>query len=126
MLTPEKIEIGKANANIPPNGGLHQHHDCIRIAYEWLDAQKKLKNPSKKQVASKHLIENWSGRYVSASDVIVAAYLHPDIKGEYPYLNIGSRLIEPSKERLKNIGEAFTHHYHEHHRPSAYSTQETL
>lgn len=42
MLTDEEIEYGKANVKYSlKEGGLHEHNDCIRMAYEWLDAQKK-------------------------------------------------------------------------------------
>ena len=57
----------------------------------------------------KHYIEEWAGRYVSTSDVEVAATLHPEINGQYPFYNISSRLTEPSVSRLENIGEALTH-----------------
>jgi|SRR6266404_2796895 len=60
---------------------LHQHDDCIRIAYEWLDAQVQTKGVIRRARPLKHIIENWAGRYVSQSDVEVAANLHPRIKG---------------------------------------------
>lgn len=105
MLTDKQIEHGKLNA---PNelGGHHEHNDCIRMAYEWLDAQHKTKTIRKTYNPLKHIIETWSGRYVSASDVTVAAWLHPDIRGTYPHFNISSRLTMPSLARLEGIGEA--------------------
>ncbi len=90
---------------------LHQHDDCIRIAYEWLDAQIQTKDIIRKARPLKHIIENWAGRYVSQSDVEVAANLHPRIKGTYPYFNISSRLTLPSDARLADISEAKTQHY---------------
>jgi hypothetical protein len=71
-----------------------------------LDAQRKLKRKSSRGYALKHLIEDWGGRYVSQSDVSVAAELHPDVHGKYPLFNISSKLTGPSKSRLKNIAEA--------------------
>jgi len=121
MLTDEQIDAAKQRTTYSLPDPVHQHNDCIRIAYEWLDAQKKLKRPSSRPVASKHLIENWGGRYVSASDVCVAAELHPDVEGTYPYLNISSRLIEPSTRRLEGIAEANTHYYRSSHEPEKYN-----
>jgi hypothetical protein len=51
------------------------------------------------------------GRYVSQSDVEVAAELHPAIKGEYPHFNISSRLTRPSDARLAGIEKAKTQDY---------------
>lgn len=87
----------------------HEHNDCIRIAFEWLDAQKKTKGLNQKGYALKHMIEGWAGRYVSQDDVEVAAILHPEIKGKYPSFNISARLVEPSQKRLQGIGEAHKH-----------------
>jgi len=102
----------------------YEHNDCIRIAYEWLDAQKKIKNPTTKRWTLKHLIEKWAGRYVSTSDVEVAANMHPNIHGKYPNFNISARLTEPSTDRLKNISEAFKHNYREQHDSSIYKIHE--
>ena len=108
MLTDAQIEHGKAGA---PNRleGHHEHNDCIRMAYEWLDAQTKTETIRNTYNPLKHIIEKWSGRYVSESDVTVAAWLHPDIKGTYPNFNISSRLTMPSVSRLQGIGEAGKH-----------------
>jgi len=126
MLSDQEIEAAKARIKYSlPDGGHHEHNDCIRIAYEWLDAQKKIKNPTKKTYAIKHLIEKWAGRYVSRSDVEVAALLHREIHGTYPHFNISTRLTEPSIERLKNISEAFNHNdYRDQHDPTLYKNQE--
>jgi hypothetical protein len=89
---------------------VHEHDDCIRIAYEWLDAQRKTKTPRwPRHYALKHLIERWAGRYVSQNDVEVAAELHPEIRGVYPSYNIGTRLVWPSEARLVGISEAMKH-----------------
>lgn len=56
----------------------------------------------------KHFIEAWAGRYVSQSDVSVAAVLL-GLQGSYPRFNISSRLIRPSLARLEGIGEAGAH-----------------
>lgn len=105
------IEISKAKETTPYQHRaeiLHEHDDCIRIAYEWMDAQKKTKSPTRKTWAVKHLVEQWAGRYVSRSDVEVAAHMHPDIIGTYPYFNISARLTDPATARLDGIGEART------------------
>lgn len=109
MLTDKQIEQAKKTTRYSSrNDILHEHNDCIRIAYEWLDAQKKLKAPTTKTYALKHLIENWCGRYISKTDVEVAAHIHPEIHGQYPHFNISARLTRPSTDRLKGISEAFT------------------
>lgn len=108
MLTDEAIETAKALTKYSlPEGGNHEHNDCIRMAYEWLDAQIKTKSPTKKAFPLKHIIEKWAGRYVSRSDVEVAALMHPEVHGDYPFFNISTRLTEPSSSRLREIPEAF-------------------
>ena len=123
MITKEQIEKAKKEIALQDDPH-HEHDDCIRIAYEWLDAQRKTKKPSTRSRPLKHLIENWAGRYVSQSDVEIAAHLHPDISGKYSRYNISSRLTEPSMDRLKNIGEALTQGYRKSHRPENYKLQE--
>lgn len=125
MLTDAQIEQGKRATKYTERKPLHEHPDCIRIAYQWLDAQKRTAGRLSKTFALKHIIEEWGGRYVSQSDVEVAAQLHPDINGTYPHFNISARLTEPSRERLKNISEAFTQSYNERHDPSLYSQSES-
>ena len=124
MITDDEIEEAKKHAAYTLDSHHHEHNDCIRIAYEWLDARKKTKGITTKGNAIKHLIENWGGRYVSTSDVCVAAQLHPDIRGEYPLFNISARLTEPSASRLNNIPEAMTHHYHDNHNSKSYKCHE--
>lgn len=102
----------------------HEHDDCIRICYAWLDAQVKKKYTTRKNRPIKTIIENWAGRYVSASDVEVAATLHPEIKGSYPLFNIGPDLVRPSAKRLAKIPEAFTQNYEENPRSLVYSRNE--
>ncbi len=109
MLTNYDIEKAKQKCHYSLPNPAHYHDDCIRIAYEWLDAQKPIKNPQLKVLDLKHIIENWAGRYVSRSDVEVAATLHPKFFGRYPCYNLSSKLVRPSTARLKHITEAFTH-----------------
>ncbi len=108
MLTDEQIEDAKKRVTYSLGEPHHEHNDCIRIAYEWLDAQERTKGVTRSPRPLKHHIEKWGGRYVSQSDVDVAAELHPDIKGTYPYFNISRRLTLPSESRLDGIGEART------------------
>ncbi|HBJ87993.1 MAG TPA: hypothetical protein DDZ88_29880 [Verrucomicrobiales bacterium] len=122
MLTSKDISDAKKRLNKPE--GHHEHDDCIRIAYEWLDAQTITKSIGSRQYALKHMIERWAGRYVSQSDVEVAAELHPCIRGKYPFFNISSRLTEPSTTRLEAIGQAMTHHNRESHQTKDYSRHE--
>lgn len=107
MLTDSQINDAKAKAPVRLERH-HEHNDCVRIAYEWLDAQQKIKGVISSPFPLKHMVERWGGRYVSQSDVEVAAWLHPDIQGTYPRYNISKRLTLPSDSRLSNIGEAFS------------------
>lgn len=124
-LTDQQIEDAKKHVRYTlSEGGHHEHPDTIRLAYEWLDAQRKLANPNKRRSSPlKHIIENWAGRYVSQTDVDVAAYLHPDINGEYPYFNISSRFTRPNDRRLAGIGEAKTQDYGDRYQDS-YAVEE--
>lgn len=100
-------------------------NDGVRIAYQWLDAQVNTKNPVQKSRALKHMIENWAGRYVSQSDVEVAAYLHPRITGSYPRFNISSHLTLPAEKRLSGIPSARTQSYDMRNDEREYSHCET-
>jgi hypothetical protein len=124
MLTDAQIDSAKARTIYTHGQPLHEHNDCIRFAYEWLDAQRKIKGLTKKSFAIKHLIERWAGRYVSTSDVEVAAVLHSEIKGTYPYFNISARLTNPSKHRISHLGQAFTHDYHDRDNQKTYTYTE--
>ena len=86
---------------------------AVWIAYEWLDAQIKTKHPVLKFRALKHIIENWGRRYVSQSDVEVAALMHPDIRGIYTRaITINSaKLTRPCANRLDDIASARTQRY---------------
>ncbi|BCS94749.1 hypothetical protein DSLASN_03810 [Desulfoluna limicola] len=123
-LSDTEIERAKNKTKYSLDSAHHEHNDCIRIAYEWLDAQEKIKNPTTKTYALKHIIEKWAGRYVSTSDVEVAAVMHPDINGTYPHFNISARLTEPSIKRLKALPEAFKHSYRDRYDPSVYKLHE--
>lgn len=124
MQSDTEIESAKRKTKYSLDEPHHEHNDCIRIAYQWLDAQKKIKTPTTITYPLKHFIEKWAGRYVSATDVEVAAQMHPDIKGVYPHFNISGRLTEPSKERLTGISEAFKHSYRERYDSSVYKLHE--
>lgn len=114
MLTDSQIEDMKAGFeyssslgypyNKKPYKPTHGSNERIRIAYQWLDAQKKIKTINKRLCFPvKHMVEGWCGDYVSRDDVEIAAALHPSIKGEYPDFNISQMLTLPSKSRLSNI-----------------------
>lgn len=123
-LSDQAIKHGKSKTSYGVTEPFHEHNDCIRIAYEWIDAQKCIRSKTKSLFPVKHLIERWAGRYVSTADVIVAANLHPNIFGSYPYFNISSKLTEPSIGRLNNIPEANQHDYRERHETSIYLRHE--
>lgn len=107
-LTDEQINAAKKRVACATGDPSQQPNDCVRIAYEWLDAQQTIGTAQKHGFALKHLIEKWGGRYVSQYDVEVAAYMHPSIKGTYPHYNISARLTLPADDRLEGIEEALT------------------
>lgn len=82
---------------------VHEHHDCIRAAFAWLDAQQTIAKRPRSWHPVKSLVEGWAKRYVSADDVVVAALLHPHIKGHYPDFHISSRLTLPDLARLDGL-----------------------
>lgn len=112
MLTSVQINEAKARTKYTDQPH-HEIDDCIRIAYEWLDAQNKLtrQNSRMRKYPLKHIIENWGGRYVSQTDVDVAATLHPDIVGSYPCYNISVNLVKPASRRLERIAAANSQDY---------------
>lgn len=125
MLTDNQIDAAKQGFRYDhPGDVLHEHNDCIRMAYEWLDAQNVRATPSKKFRPLKHIIEKWAGRYVSQSDVEIAAAMHPRIRGKYPDFNLSARLVRPSDKRLEGISEALTQGYRERLDPKTYSLSE--
>jgi len=114
MLTAQQIADAKQTCRYEHRADIfHEHDDCIRLAYEWLDAQNVRATASGKSRPLKHIIEKWAGRYVSQSDVEVAASMHPRIRGKYPDFNLSARLVLPSDKRLDGIGEALTQDYRE-------------
>jgi len=125
MLTAADICEAKKKFCYPyPTDVLHEHDDCIRIAYEWLDAQNVRSTPSKASRPLKHIIEKWAGRYISTSDVEIAASMHPRIRGKYPNFNLSARLVLPSDKRLAGIGEALTQGYRDRLDTKVYSLRE--
>jgi hypothetical protein len=110
MLTDDAIERAKKRIrHSHPDGVHHEHRDCVRLAYEWLDAQLKLAEPSRRNTYPlAHIISHWAGRSVSVADVEVAAELNPEITGRYPHFNIAARLTMPHHRRLVGIGQART------------------
>ncbi|WP_245284110.1 GntP family permease [Bradyrhizobium sp. Cp5.3] len=111
MLTAAEISDAKKRLKYPYANVLHEHDDCVRIAYQWLDAQITTKRKLRRAYPLKEIIEIWGGRYVASFDVEVAAEMHPRIRGTYPQFNISSRLTLPSDRRLADIAEARTQDY---------------
>jgi hypothetical protein len=124
MLTAEDIALGKASTAYSHKDVYHESDDSIRIAYEWLDAQKRTRSATRKFRPLKHIIENWGGRYVSQSDVEVAAHMHPEIFGSYPYFNFSSKLTLPSESRLDGVEQSKTQSYTTRNSDITYSLAE--
>lgn len=125
MLTSKQIADAKARIRYAHSSDVHhEHDDCIRLAYEWLDAQKTIATLNRAYRPLKHIIEKWAGRYISQSDVEVAAFMHPRISGKYPNFNLSARLTLPSDRRLGGIGEALSQDYRERLDPKTYAVRE--
>lgn len=108
LPTDEQIEIAKKEIILPIDiEAHHEHLDCIRIAYAWLDTQKTIQTPS--TIPTKMRIRSWGLRFISYSDIYIAAHLHPDIKSSGRKLNISRKYIKPLTSRLLTIGEAGKH-----------------
>lgn len=123
MLTDQEIEAAKGRTKYTDKPH-HEHHDCIRLAYEWLDAQKTIASAPRKYLPLKHIIEKWAGRYVSETDVNVAAEMHPHIRGAYPNFNLSARLTRPNDRRLADIGEALSQGYRDRINETRYAITE--
>lgn len=109
MLSDDIIELAKASANYAGFVPVHQNNDCIRIAYAWLDAQIKTPGLREVPVSQRGLIRAWGGALVMYADIIVAAEIHPAIKGVYPNLNVAEQLTLPLPSRLAHIPGAHEH-----------------
>lgn len=72
------------------------------------------------------MIESWGQRYVSTDSVIIAAHLHPRIRGSYPAFNLSARLTRPAPERLLQIAEAGAHPNYAGKYPRLYKVQEVI
>ena len=101
------------------------HPDSVRIAFEFLDAQYKQQS-GRTWRPLKHIIEQWAKFYVSTDAVKTAAFLHPDIKGNYPAFNLKAKLTRPSEKRLKWIVSAGTHPDYSERCRNIYSAQEVI
>lgn len=123
MLTDQQIENAKNKIKYE-NEANHTNNDSIRIAYAWFDAQIRTKAAKTACRDLKKWMEEWGGFYVSTSDVIVAAYLHPEIYGDFPYYNISKKFTEPSIMRLSEIPNAFKHDFRKNHRSDLYKHHE--
>jgi hypothetical protein len=93
-------------------GPFHEHTDCILIAFEWLDAQRIVKQ-GEDRGSLKVRVECWAKRYISESDVRVAAHLHPRIKGRYPAYNLSNRRVRPALSRIEGLDSVGRHLYGE-------------
>lgn len=123
MLTDAEIDAAKARTKYTDKPH-HEHNDCIRLAYEWLDAQNTIAAAPRKYLPLKHVIEKWAGRYISETDVNVAATLHPRVTGSYPNFNLSARLIRPHDRRLAGIGEALSQGYRDRIDETRYARKE--
>lgn len=126
---PSDAEIQKAITDLQRAGVFntryfyHESNDSTRIAYAWFDAQKTVRT-GQTCLPVKHMIESWGRRYCSTDSVIVAAYLHPRIKGTYPSFNLSARLTLPAFERLYPIDEAGIHPDYAGKYPNEYAVRE--
>ena len=100
--------------------------DTVRIAFAWLDAQRFKNTGRGPQHALKHIIEGWADRYVSRDAVVIAAHIHPRIRGKYPGFNLsGSKYTYPDPARLAPIPSAGKQPKNRNHN-TLYARQEVL
>ena len=125
MLTADQIREARSQTYYTvPDGKPTKCDDCVRLAFEWLDAQARTKSPNTRYWSLKHLVEDWSGMHISRTDVEVAAHLHGLI-GLYPNYNIHTKWVEPSLKRLEGIARANSvPSYREHHKTTDYHFKE--
>lgn len=105
---------------------LPEHPDCVRMAGEWLSAQRRTKTvPARWPAPLKHLVEVWACRYVRQDDVTTAARML-GLRGNYPFFSISTTLTLPSTDRLHGIAQAGVHPgYAERSRAEHYRRSET-
>lgn len=91
-----------------------EHFDCIKIAYAFLDAQKKTKNRTPISglgtTSLRKMISQWSGCYLSDEDVDLAIKMHPSLKGDRTSCNISRQLVFPCYSRLEGLESAGKQH----------------
>lgn len=103
FVTAEQIAKAKSEAPYSRAHVPHFHDDGIRAAYVFLDVQRKLLHPTSKAICWKHAVEWWAGFNVSQADVEVAAHMHPEVFGRYPYYNIHANYVHPADCRLVGL-----------------------
>ena len=108
MLTDEQIKSAIDEMGI--YFGADEPYDHIRMAYEWLDAQEKTKRVMSKSVmfnselpTPRQMCIDWCGWFMCENAFAIAAYMHPEIKGEYPRFNISSKYTLPRIERINGM-----------------------
>ncbi len=111
MLNSEHIAFAKSL--ISKSNESSEDDDQVRVAYQWLDAQKIAKKTLQGEWNLERLIGDWSGLEVTRHDIEVAAHLHHRIHGDYPLLNINPGFIFPSAERLRGISTSFAYNSEE-------------
>ena len=77
--------------------------ECVEVAYQFLDAQKKCVLKKQSHYALKGMVERWSRRYISRLDVEMAIRLHPELRGNASSCNISSNFVMPSMNRLSRV-----------------------
>lgn len=104
MLTDAQIDEAMASYRTQTDYHGTLRHEQIRVCYEWLDAQKKTAKIVVSARAFKHILRQWAGCQLVWEEFVVAALLHPDVKGRnYPNFNISRRLICPRIERVAHL-----------------------
>lgn len=108
MLTDEQIKAAIDEMGI--YFGTDEPYDHIRMAYEWLDAQEKTKDviPMSRSFHShaptpRQMCMDWCGWFMCENAFAIAAYMHPEIKGEHPRFNISEQFILPSMKRISGL-----------------------
>lgn len=94
-------ELGISRADQTENG------DGVKIAYQWLMAQKKIATQNNHQQI-KSLIRSWSGCFITDDDIAIAGHLL-GVGSAIQNLSISTKYTLPKQERLDSISSKHKH-----------------
>lgn len=78
----------------------HLHPFGIWLAWHYFDAAEKTKLKISR-VDLERTVSDWAGRSVTSDDLIVAAFLHPEVVGNYPVINVKPQRVPKLPREVK-------------------------